>query len=150
MDDFEKLRQAGLHGDDNAFIELLGTGHYTTENEIPIGPNGETPLHLACAEGHAALTKELLDGSERLLIDYSNAMRIHERTTGFTPFLTAAMTGHNKCFKLLLKKFCLKTNEFNASDILMLFTRKKYNRYYCLSSRMQAVQKFYYNTKAFF
>ncbi len=130
MDDFDKLRQALLDENDKDFFELLRTGHYNTENEIPKGSNGETPLHLVCAEGRNHLTKKLLGYGKRKIVDYSDAMNMHDQTMGFTPFLTAAMNGHHQCFQILLQKLLhsLQTNVFNGHDILSFFNSEKQSR----------------------
>ncbi|CAL1265866.1 unnamed protein product [Larinioides sclopetarius] len=88
----EQLRQAAATGNLDQVRALLKAG-------VKADPDleGRTALHLASANGHAAVVKALIEGGAKI-----NALD----AAGYSPLHQAATEGHEEVVKLLLKNGC--------------------------------------------
>ena len=81
------------HGFTTISLLLLQQGAKMIQNA-----DGAEPLHVACREGHAEMTK--------LLIDHKANIESKDPFNGWSPVFFAASEGHCECIKILLGAGC--------------------------------------------
>ena len=98
--------------DDMTFYDACSTGDYEQVHAFIVrlndyqltrsyGRNGETPLYIACQNGHVDVVDVLCNElKDRNLLNDINTIRA---TTGFAPIAVAAFRGHHSVVELLCK-----------------------------------------------